>query len=41
VVTTQSGAVTIERYGLASDGTMIVSVVRPEQKPISLVFERK
>ena len=41
VVTTQSGAVTIERYSLGSDGTMIASVVRPEQKPISLVFERK
>jgi hypothetical protein len=41
VVTTQSGAVTIERYSLASDGTMIASVVRPEQKPFSLVFERK
>jgi uncharacterized protein YdeI (BOF family) len=41
VVTTQSGAVTIERYSLAPDGTMIASVVRPEQKPFSLVFERK
>jgi hypothetical protein len=41
VVTTQSGAVTTERYSLAPDGAMIVSVARPEQKPISLVFQRK
>ena len=38
---TQSGAVTLETYTLAADGTMLVSVVRPEQKPISLRFERK
>ncbi len=31
VVTTQSGAVTTERYSLAPDGAMIVSVVRPER----------
>ena len=41
VTTTQSGAVTVESYSLAPDGAMIVSVVRPERKPISLVFERK
>jgi hypothetical protein len=41
VVTTQDGAVTIERYSLAPDGAMIVSVARPERKPISLIFERK
>jgi hypothetical protein len=38
---TQSGAVTLETYTLAADGTMLVSVVRPEQKSISLRFERK
>jgi hypothetical protein len=41
VTTTQSGAVTVESYSLVPDGAMIVSVVRPERKPISLVFERK
>ena len=41
VTTTQSGAVTIERYSLAPDGAMIVSVERPERKPISLVFQRQ
>ena len=41
VVTTLDGAVTIERYNLAPDGAMLVNVVRPEQKPISLVFQRK
>jgi len=39
--TTQSGAVTLETYTLAGDGTMQVSVLRPEHKPISLVFQRK
>jgi len=41
VTTTQSGAVTVESYSLTPDGTMMVSVARPERKPISLVFERK
>ena len=30
VTTTQDGAITIESYTLAADGTMLVSVVRPE-----------
>jgi hypothetical protein len=41
VTTTQSGAVTLESYTLAADGSMLVNVVRPEQKPITLVFQRK
>jgi len=41
VTTTQSGAVTLESYTLAADGTMKVSVDRPEHKPITLVFERQ
>ncbi len=41
VTTTQSGAVTIESYSLVADGTMMVNVVRPERKPITLVFQRK
>src|SRR5579863_3483425 len=41
VTTTQSGAVTLESYTLAADGTLLVSVVRPEHKPITLVLERK
>ncbi len=41
VTTTESGAVTLESYALAADGSMMVSVVRPAQKPITLVFQRK
>jgi hypothetical protein len=41
VTTTESGAITLESYSLAADGTMIVSVERPEHKPITLVFQRK
>jgi hypothetical protein len=41
VITTQSGAVTIESYSLAADGTMLASVTRPDRKPITLVFQRK
>ena len=41
VTTTQSGAVTLESYTLAADGSMTVSVVRPEQKPITLVFQHE
>ena len=40
VTTTQSGAVTLESYTLAANGTMLVSVVRPEHKPITLAFQR-
>ncbi len=38
---TISGVTTLESYTLAADGTMMVSVDRPEHKPITLVFERK
>jgi hypothetical protein len=41
VTTTQSGATTVESYALAADGAMMVNVVRPEHKPITLVFQRK
>ena len=41
VTTTQSGAITLESYTLAADGSMTVSVERPEHKPITLVFQRK
>ncbi len=41
VTTTQSGVITLESYALAADGTMRVSVERPEHKPITLVFQRK
>ena len=41
VITTQSGATTVESYTLAADGAMLVSVERPEHKLINLVFERK
>jgi hypothetical protein len=41
VTTTESGAVTLESYTLATDGGMLVTVVRPERKPITLVFRRQ
>ena len=41
VTTTLSGVVTLESYSLAADGSMQVNVVRPEHKPITLVFRRQ
>jgi hypothetical protein len=41
VTTTEAGAVTLESYTLAGDGTMLVSVVRPEHKAITLVLQRQ
>jgi hypothetical protein len=41
VTTTESGAVTVESYSLNADGAMLVSVVRPDRKAFTLVFERK
>ena len=41
VTTTQTGAVTLETYTLAADGTMMVTVVRPEHKPVTLVFQHE
>jgi hypothetical protein len=41
VTTTLSGAMTLESYSLAADGTMAVTVERPDHTIISLVFERK
>jgi len=41
VTTTQSGAITLESYTLAADGTLMVSVVRPQRKPITLVFRHE
>jgi hypothetical protein len=40
VTTTQSGAITLESYTLAEDGSMLVSVARLDHKPITLVFRR-
>jgi hypothetical protein len=40
VTTTQSGAITVESYALNADGDMTVNVVRPDRKPITLVFQR-
>jgi hypothetical protein len=37
VTTTRSGVITLESYTLAADGTMLVSVERPEHKLITLV----
>jgi hypothetical protein len=41
VTTTQSGVVTVETYSLAADGDMLATVLRADQKPITLVFQRK
>ena len=41
VTTTQSGVATLESYTLSTDGAMMVSVVRPEHKPLALVFQRQ
>jgi hypothetical protein len=41
VTTTQGGAVTVETYTLAGDGTMAVSVAKPDRPAFTLVFERK
>jgi len=41
VTTTESSATTIESYTLAPDGTLVVAVVKPDRKPIALVFQRK
>ena len=41
VTTTQAGAVTVESYSLAADGTMLVKVARPARTPITLVFLRQ
>jgi hypothetical protein len=41
VTTTQAGAMTLESYSLADDGTMTVNVVRPQGKQSTLIFQRK
>ena len=41
VTTTLFGATTLESYTLAADGAMMVSVVRPDQKPITLFFQHQ
>ncbi len=41
VTTTESGATTVESYALGADGTMVVNVVRPDRKPITLILQRK
>src|SRR5579863_1201332 len=41
VTTIESGAITLESYSLAADGSMLVSVVKPDRKPFNLVFQRK
>jgi len=40
VTTTQDGETTVETCSLNGDGTMTVNVLRPDQRPIMLVFER-
>ena len=39
--TAPSGAVTTETYRSGPDGTMLVNVAKPDQRPFTLVFERQ
>jgi hypothetical protein len=41
VTTTNAGAVTVETYTLAADGSMLARVARPDHSSITLLFERK
>ena len=41
VTTTLAGAVTLESYALAPDGSMTVTVERPGRQQITLVFQRQ
>ncbi len=41
VTTSKSGAVTLETYSLAPDGTMSVNIDKPDHTPVTLVFHRK
>ena len=41
VTTTQSGSITLERYSLAADGSMLVSIVQPDREPVTLVFQHQ
>jgi hypothetical protein len=41
VTTTQSGVATLESYALSPDGTMMVTVEKPEHQPITLIFQRE
>ena len=41
VTTTLNGAVTVERYNVAADGSMMVNVARPGRKSVELTFRRK
>jgi uncharacterized protein YdeI (BOF family) len=41
VTTTQSRAVTVESYTLAADGDLMATVLKADEKPITLVFQRK
>ena len=40
VTTTEPSGVTLESYSLAADGTMLVSVERPQHKAFTLVFQQ-
>ena len=40
VTSTQAGAVTVETYTLNGDGTLMVSVAKPDHKTITLYFQR-
>jgi hypothetical protein len=41
VTTTRSGAVTLESYALAADGSMTVTVEKPRQKTLVLAFQHQ
>lgn len=41
VITTERAGVTVESYALAPGGNLTATVVRPDHKQITLVFQRK
>ena len=41
VTTTRDGLTTVEEYSLAPDDSMIVNVLRPDHRAITLIFERE
>jgi hypothetical protein len=41
VTTTREGIITVERYSLEPDGTMMLNAGMPGRNPMSLVFQRQ
>lgn len=41
VTTTDNGLTVVERYSLASDGSLMLAVERPNHRPVTLFFQRR